>query len=90
MNRKYSSEQNRKSAHEKVCIVRCRRNDNHYAMKYTNKLKCIHDHAEHNVLREIDTLSALCHPIIVNLWYTFQVHFVLFPQNKLHFTSTGL
>ncbi|GFX54107.1 hypothetical protein TNCV_2337431 [Trichonephila clavipes] len=41
-------------------------------MKYMNKSQCIEKDAFRNVLREIEILSTLEHPFLVNLWFTFQ------------------
>ena len=43
-----------------------------YAMKYMNKIQIITKHAVENVFREQELLSALEHPFLVNLWFTFQ------------------
>ncbi|XP_076372173.1 serine/threonine-protein kinase 32B-like isoform X4 [Tachypleus tridentatus] len=43
-----------------------------YAMKYTSKNQCLEKDAFRNVLREIEILSSLEHPFLVNLWFTFQ------------------
>ncbi|CAL1291969.1 unnamed protein product [Larinioides sclopetarius] len=43
-----------------------------FAMKYMNKSQCIEKDAFRNVLREIEILSSLEHPFLVNLWFTFQ------------------
>eukprot|EP00731_Ephydatia_muelleri_P020566 Em0013g293a len=43
-----------------------------YAMKYMNKIQIIAKHAVENVFREQELLSALEHPFLVNLWFTFQ------------------
>lgn len=59
-----------------VCIAALKRHGKkkkYFAMKYVNKKKCLAKNALHNVLREIDLMSTLSHPMLVNLWYTFQV-----------------
>lgn len=43
-----------------------------YAMKYMNKAMCVRKDAVRNVFREVEILSSLDHPFLVNLWYTFQ------------------
>lgn len=61
-----------KGSFGKVCIVQKRDSNQMYAMKYMNKLQCLQKDAFRNVLREIQILSALEHPFLVNLWFTFQ------------------
>ncbi|XP_076372172.1 serine/threonine-protein kinase 32B-like isoform X3 [Tachypleus tridentatus] len=56
----------------KVCIVKKKDTDKMYAMKYTSKNQCLEKDAFRNVLREIEILSSLEHPFLVNLWFTFQ------------------
>ncbi|RXN22218.1 serine threonine- kinase 32B [Labeo rohita] len=43
-----------------------------YAMKYTNKQKCIERDEVRNVLRELQVMQRLEHPFLVNLWFSFQ------------------
>ncbi|XP_052771939.1 serine/threonine-protein kinase 32B-like isoform X2 [Mya arenaria] len=43
-----------------------------YAMKYMNKAMCVRNEAVRNVLKEIEILTTLDHPFLVNLWFTFQ------------------
>jgi len=43
-----------------------------YAMKYMQKSRCIERDALKNVLREMDILTTLEHPFLVNLWFSFQ------------------
>jgi serine/threonine kinase 32 len=55
-----------------VCIVQkkdCRRM---FAMKYMNKKQCVEREALKNVLREVEILTTLEHPFLVNLWFSFQ------------------
>jgi len=42
-----------------------------YAMKYMSKAACLEKDALRNVLREIDILTKLDHPFLVNLWFSF-------------------
>ena len=44
-----------------------------FAMKYMNKRMCARQAAISNVVRELDMLTRLDHPFLVNLWYAFQV-----------------
>ncbi|KAK7007472.1 Serine/threonine-protein kinase 32C [Halocaridina rubra] len=43
-----------------------------FAMKYMNKTQCEARDALNNVFREIEILSSLRHPFLVNLWFSFQ------------------
>lgn len=43
-----------------------------YALKYLTKLQCVEKNAFSNVAREIQILSQLNHPFLVNLWFSFQ------------------
>lgn len=61
-----------KGSFGKVCIVQKKDNKKMYAMKYMNKAMCIRKDAVRNVFREVEILSSLDHPFLVNLWYTFQ------------------
>ncbi|GFY44466.1 hypothetical protein TNIN_149991 [Trichonephila inaurata madagascariensis] len=61
-----------KGSFGKVCIVQKKDTMKMYAMKYMNKSQCIEKDAFRNVLREIEILSSLEHPFLVNLWFTFQ------------------
>ncbi|XP_061180069.1 serine/threonine-protein kinase 32B-like [Saccostrea echinata] len=61
-----------KGSFGKVCIVQKKDNKKMYAMKYMNKAMCVRKDAVRNVFREVEILSALDHPFLVNLWYTFQ------------------
>lgn len=42
-----------------------------YAMKYMSKAVCFERDALRNVLREIEILTQLDHPGLVNLWFSF-------------------
>ena len=55
-----------------MCIVQKKDTKKMYAMKYMNKLMCIKKDAVRNVYREIEILTDLEHPFLVNLWFTFQ------------------
>lgn len=54
-----------------------------FAMKYMNKNQCIERDALKNVLREVDILTRLEHPFLVNLWFSFQGKY----QFKLNITN---
>lgn len=43
-----------------------------FAMKYMNKHQCMERDALKNVLREVDILTRLEHPFLVNIWFSFQ------------------
>lgn len=43
-----------------------------YAMKYVHKNECAERGALKNVAREVEILSKLEHPCLVNLWFSFQ------------------
>ncbi|KAF0297940.1 Serine/threonine-protein kinase 32B [Amphibalanus amphitrite] len=43
-----------------------------YAMKYTNKRQSLEKEAIANVIREVQILSSLDHPFIINLVFSFQ------------------
>ncbi|XP_065560825.1 serine/threonine-protein kinase 32B-like isoform X2 [Artemia franciscana] len=49
-----------------------KRNKKMYAMKYMNKEQCLNKGAIRNVVREVEILSKLDHPFLVNLWFSFQ------------------
>lgn len=55
----------------KVCIVQKRDTGTMYAMKYMSKAVCFERDALRNVLREIEILTELDHPGLVNLWFSF-------------------
>lgn len=61
-----------KGSFGKVCIVQKRDSKKMYAMKYMNKAMCVKNEAVRNVLKEVEILSTLDHPFLVNLWFTFQ------------------
>ncbi|XP_076317559.1 serine/threonine-protein kinase 32B-like [Tachypleus tridentatus] len=61
-----------KGSFGKVCIVQKKDSKTMYAMKYMSKNQCITKDAFRNVLQEIEILSSLEHPFLVNLWFTFQ------------------
>ena len=52
-----------------------------FAMKYMNKNQCVEKEALKNVLREVEILTTLEHPFLVNLWFSF--------QGKVTATHTG-
>ena len=56
-----------RGAFGKVRIVRHKRTEKLYAMKYINKEKCIAQSAVKNTLLERNLLEAIEHPLIVNL-----------------------
>nr|CAD7193581.1 unnamed protein product [Timema douglasi] len=71
-----------------VCIVQ-KKSGGHqlYAMKYMSKNQCAAREALRNVLREVEILTQLDHPFLVNLWFSFQgqpqflfYHCVLLPN----------
>lgn len=43
-----------------------------YAMKYVSRSACVGRGALAGVLKEVELLSSLEHPFLVNLWYSFQ------------------
>ncbi|CAG2235074.1 STK32 [Mytilus edulis] len=61
-----------KGSFGKVCIVQKKDTKKMFAMKYMNKLMCIKKDSVWNVYREIEILTSLEHPFLVNLWFTFQ------------------
>lgn len=73
-----------------VCIVQKKDDGSMYAMKYMNKNQCIRKDAIKNVMREIEILTSLDHPFLVNLWFSFQVTKKQFNSSKseaIHFHS---
>lgn len=63
----------KRSFHYQVCIVQKRDSTgNMYAMKYVHKNECAERGALKNVAREVEILSKLEHPCLVNLWFSFQ------------------
>lgn len=55
-----------------VCIVEKKDTKQMFAMKYMNKHQCMERDALKNVLREVDILTKLDHPFLVNIWFSFQ------------------
>jgi hypothetical protein len=55
-----------------VCIVQKKDCKRMFAMKYMNKNQCVEREALKNVLREVEILTTLEHPFLVNLWFSFQ------------------
>ncbi|XP_076178835.1 serine/threonine-protein kinase 32A isoform X3 [Ptiloglossa arizonensis] len=73
-----------KGSFGKVCIVQKRdRTGNMYAMKYVHKGECAERGALKNVAREVEILSQLEHPCLVNLWFSFQDEEDLFMVSDL-------
>ncbi|XP_011869611.1 PREDICTED: serine/threonine-protein kinase 32B isoform X2 [Vollenhovia emeryi] len=54
-----------------------------YAMKYVHKNECAERGALKNVAREVEILSKLEHPCLVNLWFSFQDEEDLFMVSDL-------
>ncbi|VDD87944.1 unnamed protein product [Enterobius vermicularis] len=61
-----------RGAFSKLCIVKYRRDGQRYALKYMSKKRCVVQMVTKNVLRELDLLTQVSHPFIVNLWFSFQ------------------
>ncbi|CAG5076663.1 Similar to Stk32a: Serine/threonine-protein kinase 32A (Mus musculus) [Cotesia congregata] len=62
-----------KGSFGKVCIVeKGERSGKMYAMKYVHKSECAMRGALKNVTREVEIMSKLEHPFLVNLWFSFQ------------------
>lgn len=55
-----------------VCIVKKRDSGRLYAMKYVSRSACVVRGALGGVVKEVDLLSQLDHPFLVNLWFSFQ------------------
>ncbi|KAK2587148.1 hypothetical protein KPH14_002906 [Odynerus spinipes] len=73
-----------KGSFGKVCIVQKRdHTGNMYAMKYVHKGECAERGALKNVAREVEILSKLEHPCLVNLWFSFQDEEDLFMVSDL-------
>ncbi|XP_014236308.1 serine/threonine-protein kinase 32A [Trichogramma pretiosum] len=73
-----------KGSFGKVCIVQKRdARGNMYAMKYVRKGECAERGALKNVAREVEILSRLEHPCLVNLWFSFQDEEDLFMVSDL-------
>ncbi|XP_034951922.1 serine/threonine-protein kinase 32A isoform X2 [Chelonus insularis] len=62
-----------KGSFGKVCIVKKGEHSGEmYAMKYMHKTECAMRGALKNVAREVEIMSKLEHPFLVNLWFSFQ------------------
>ncbi|XP_022909626.2 serine/threonine-protein kinase 32A isoform X1 [Onthophagus taurus] len=61
-----------KGSFGKVCIVQKKDTKQMFAMKYMNKHQCMERDALKNVLREVEILTKLDHPFLVNIWFSFQ------------------
>ncbi|RZF39251.1 hypothetical protein LSTR_LSTR010345 [Laodelphax striatellus] len=72
-----------KGSFGKVCIVQKKDTKQMYAMKYVQKAQCLERDAVQNVLREVEILSSLEHPYLVNLWFSFQDEEDLFMVSDL-------
>ena len=59
--------------HTQVCIVMKRDTKKLYAMKYMSKARILQEKALKNVYNERTILELLSHPLMVNLWFAFQV-----------------
>jgi len=55
-----------------VCIVQKRDSGTLYAMKYVSRSVCESRGALGGVIKEVELLSSLEHPFLVNLWFSFQ------------------
>ncbi len=55
-----------------VCIVQKRDTGRLFAMKYVSRGACDGRGALGGVLKEVELLSSLEHPFLVNLWFSFQ------------------
>lgn len=55
-----------------VCIVQKRDTGILYAMKYVSRSACEMRGALGGVIKEVELLSSLEHPFLVNLWFSFQ------------------
>ena len=64
-------------------IVRHKRSEKLYAMKYINKEKCIAQSAVKNTLLERNLLEAIEHPLIVNLRYQLNLPLINFNEGIL-------
>ncbi|XP_021925102.1 serine/threonine-protein kinase 32B-like isoform X2 [Zootermopsis nevadensis] len=72
-----------KGSFGKVCIVQKKDCKRMFAMKYMNKSQCAEREALKNVLREVEILTTLEHPFLVNLWFSFQDEEDLFMVSDL-------
>ncbi|XP_023179966.1 serine/threonine-protein kinase 32A isoform X1 [Drosophila hydei] len=61
-----------KGSFGKVCIVQKRDSGVLYAMKYVSRSVCESRGALGGVIKEVELLSSLEHPFLVNLWFSFQ------------------
>ncbi|KRF78732.1 serine/threonine-protein kinase 32A isoform X1 [Drosophila virilis] len=61
-----------KGSFGKVCIVQKRDSGILYAMKYVSRSVCESRGALGGVIKEVELLSSLEHPFLVNLWFSFQ------------------
>ncbi|CAH0554584.1 unnamed protein product [Brassicogethes aeneus] len=61
-----------KGSFGKVCIVQKKDTKQMFAMKYMNKHQCLERDALKNVLKEVEILTKLEHPFLVNIWFSFQ------------------
>ncbi|XP_037729055.1 serine/threonine-protein kinase 32A isoform X1 [Drosophila subpulchrella] len=61
-----------KGSFGKVCIVQKRDSGRLYAMKYVSRSACELRGALGGVIKEVELLSSLEHPFLVNLWFSFQ------------------
>ncbi|BFF88837.1 serine/threonine-protein kinase 32A-like [Drosophila madeirensis] len=61
-----------KGSFGKVCIVQKRDSGILYAMKYVSRNACEMRGALGGVIKEVELLSSLEHPFLVNLWFSFQ------------------
>lgn len=55
-----------------VCIVQKRDTGRLFAMKYVSRIVCESRGALGGVIKEVELLSTLEHPFLVNLWFSFQ------------------
>ncbi|KAJ8686221.1 hypothetical protein QAD02_022015 [Eretmocerus hayati] len=73
-----------KGSFGKVCIVQKKdRVGRMYAMKYVHKAEAAERGALKNIAREVEILSRLEHPCLVNLWFSFQDEEDLFMVSDL-------
>ncbi|KAG4079995.1 hypothetical protein HA402_006307 [Bradysia odoriphaga] len=66
-----------------VCIVQKRDTGRLFAMKYVSRGACDGRGALGGVLKEVELLSSLEHPFLVNLWFSFQDEEDLFMVSDL-------
>ncbi|XP_046383165.1 serine/threonine-protein kinase 32B [Ischnura elegans] len=72
-----------KGSFGKVCIVQKKDSKQMFAMKYVSKRQCMERDALRHVAREVEILSTLEHPFLVNLWFSFQDEEDLFMVSDL-------